>query len=225
MQEAIELLQKVGKQQLGLENEPLKVEKVAVWVKNEREFKILMRHYYDIGYKWDGGEPALPITDLTRNQLAATNFNTAIMYMDGFLFNPADPGQWNIIDFDFFCAQKGIANSKPILTTEDGVDIYDKSRLIFTVKKHCDGWYHNGYNHANTTLANKPEYFKFFYSKEAAEKWIEEQKPKEIRLYENSEIPIIVKKDKILFDHCSTKYIQITGSELEEIYAAFKSLQ
>jgi len=170
MQEAIELLQKVGRQQLRLEDEPLKVEKVAVRVNNEREFKILMKHYNELGW--------IAFSSATPKEIVDFNKTTPLLtwtYHDRFfaIRSLSDSVDYKIIDFDFFCAQKGIANPKPILTTEDGVDIYDKSRLIFTVKNHCDGWYHNGCNHANTTLANKPEYFKFFYSKEAADKWLE----------------------------------------------------
>jgi hypothetical protein len=138
MQEAIELLQKVCKQQLGLEDEPLKVEKVAVRVNNEREFKILMKHYDELGW--------IAFSSATPKEIMDFNKTTPLLtwtYHDRFfairsLNNGVD---YKIIDFDFFCAQKGIDyNPNEILLFEDKSVVVGVSKNGFDIRDHKYEW-------------------------------------------------------------------------------------
>lgn len=78
--------------------------KVAIQVNNEREFKLLMEHYKEKGWKWRGGY----VLDTNDTDYVLP---TLVDYHDKFQVNSKieNPGKYKVIPFADFAAEVGIA--------------------------------------------------------------------------------------------------------------------
>ena len=119
-----------------------------------------------------------------------------------------------------------------VMTSEDGLPLYDgdtyycatKEREWFLIK-----------NNKEFTCIIKPtsaavdmvDTHKAFSTKEAAEAWIKENnKPKEIYLFQDTDHPTKVTKDGFGSETSKSRYdVSLTGEQLEQVYEAYKSLQ
>lgn len=198
---------------------------VAIQINNEREFKLLMEHYHSKGWKWERGEPAMPITDLIRRQVCRYYYKTNVMYKDRFLFNVSDPDSWTFIPFSVFAEEVGIEVPKFIMVSEDGVDLYEGDEY-FAVSNDSKIFPCTNLTSLHTVVI-RSEVAKAFSTKEAAEAWIaEHNKPKEIRLKLDGGEAIISKdKIRVHLDCENGNGYYIEATEIEPIYAAYKSLQ
>jgi len=202
--------------------------KCAIQVNNEREFKLLMEYYYYIK-QWTYFDGEME----TRNM----KFPTCVYYKDKYArsseSNAIDHG-YTIIPFEGFAKEKGIDVPVYIMDSEDGVPLYCGDNAHAVYRKYEGGknqgdWYYDGriplksgiqYTFMEIESVDKS---KAFSTKEAAEKWVEEQnKPKEVVVKLHGGYTVRVEKDKATF---AINNFGITGKELEEIYQTYKSLQ
>lgn len=189
--------------------------KCAIQVNNEREFKLLMEHYDGKGWKWYQNQK--PLEYGGDNQ----TWPRVITYEDEFVFTTK--GQE--IPFADFAKEVGIEVPVFVRKTHDGINLYVKDDCYVPQSAP------KGYSHF-TMISARIEWkdntnSHFFHSKEAAEAWIKEQnKPSVIRLkLDGGEA--IVTKDKItihLGKEAGRGY-HMEATEIEPIYAAYKSLQ
>ena len=133
---------------------------------------------------------------------------------------------YKIITFADFAKEHNI--KLPILTSEDGVDLYEDDEY-FRVYKEYDKWQLSKGTfptYSEMTAINANERCKAFHTKEAALKWIEEQKPKEILLFEDTPAPTTVSLTGLKAKHISYGYeYTCTSQELEKIWEAYQSLK
>lgn len=163
-------------QLIDLLNEP---KKIAIKVDNEKEFKALMKYYDSLEWKWNGGLSPFSSTSIY--------FPNIISYEDNFMHGISksdviyEGGQ--IIPFSEFAKEHGI--KLPLLTSEDGVDLYDDSDIHIVWKENF-GWYfdnsNKGFKCDDGSWYVNPEIKepnrKLFSTKQAALEWIEAQNPK-----------------------------------------------
>lgn len=114
-----------------------------------------------------------------------------------------------------------------VLRSEDGVDLYVGDAFAFAYLDEAEKWKVTVASRTILSDDSIATHLKFFSTKEAAEAWIKEHnKPAVIRLkLEGGEA--IVTKDKIrvhLDSHSGRGYC-MEATEIEPIYAAYKSLQ
>jgi hypothetical protein len=207
--------------------EPLKLEKIAVRVSNEREFKFLMQHYESLGWKSYGGEPV-------KDFPYAYDY---IAFHDRFFHNTKlnfETAGYEIIDFDFFCAQKGLTPPKFMIKSQDGVDLHcgDSCYIARLIEDKWSLDWHSIGGHYNTFVVTDNGYFvdsdskKIFHSKQNANKWIKEQnRPKEIEVkFFCKDQHAKVSGDAVrIYSH--NLQIIIKPSDIEEISKALYDLQ
>lgn len=226
--------------------------KVAIQVQNEREFKLLMEHYESKGWKWRDQSNYKTViteehfhTDVDRNII---QYNDKCVWMERINSDEynCEKAGYTIIQFSDFAKETGIEVPVFIMKSEDGVDLYEGDKfwwaeLINFVKR--DEWvlaYHEDsgdkhqfvfkFNFSDSKVVTNHKQNKAFSTKQSAEKWIAEMnKPKFITVSKDSPFEVDVWKDKavVLCEKSETHEhnIVLTGKEIEEIYAAYKSLQ
>lgn len=188
--------------------------KCAIQVNNEREFKLLMQHYESKGWK---------STRSTSHYKPA--IHEAIDYHDDYFWDEAKVQKehygYKVIPFDTFAAELGIKVPVLVMKSTDGVDLYEGD-YQYVANQHEDNQWFLLTNCRPIMKGDETStWLRVFSTKEASEKWIEEQnKPKELIVSEDSQYPAIVTKDYVDIDT-----ITISREELEEIYNAWKSLQ
>lgn len=198
---------------------------VLIEVNKEREFKLLMDHYESKGWVWcDGDAPLSYGSDIV-------TFPSLIAYRDRFFVggSPLDK-----IPFSDFAAEVGIKVPVVVMTSEDGVPLYEGDKL-FEVNKmwNSEKWYlvnaDNGKGYwivrqksEKWNLGEKDGYVsKAFSSKEAAEEWIlEANKPKhkEVKIFNGGTA-------RVYTDAITLNRIKIKPSDLEDMLHAYQQLQ
>lgn len=192
-----------------LDPEPLKIEKIAVRVSNEREFKFLMQHYESLGWKPDR---TVGNFDIDKHE--------AIDYHDNYFWDTAvlqkEKYGYKIIDFDFFCAQKGLTPPKTYPTTDGKFIGHDDE--YFSVD--------TDFEITRYVLCSTPNGGNIFSTKEAAEKWIEEKnKPKEIHIkMESLGNAAAVDLNGVRFFFQGNRALSINSEELKKIYYAWTKI-
>lgn len=217
--------------------------KVAIQVNNEREFKLLMEHYDKKGWSsLPGKGPLEVIFSLAfkyeeylvsyHNEFCCPSYRVCkeYDYDKSSIFNPEN---YKIIPFADFAAEVGIEVPKFILTSEDGVDLYEGD-LFYSAELTNKGWvldcWVNGRPYelsVDSLSVTNPDKYKAFSTKESAEAWIKENnKPKEILLNFNGGWSVITKdKIRVHLDAENGKCYFMKASEIVPIYEAYKSLQ
>lgn len=161
-------------------------EKIAVMVENETERDLVSKFLKPVfNYGFDK-YPAYIMTD-----------------QQGFWSNKERTRKfgYKIIPFSDFAKQHNIR--VPLLTSEDGVELFEGDEYYYVWKQNGKGFEllrDNTYKlEINNIKDFKHENNKAFHSKENAFKWIEEQnKPKEVELkISNSSITAIITKDEV----------------------------
>jgi len=233
--------------------------KCAIQVNNEREFKLLMEHYESKGWRsWEGDLPT---------ECKFPKYDSLISYSDSFVYpNTKSPyitdkkskeykvfnsTFYRVIPFSDFAAEVGIKPPVFVLTSEDGVPLYEGDDWWCATNEYENNkgiwtlWNPNedGYKLSFNSVCFPDKYganYKAFSTKEAAEAWIKEQnKPKCVILQEDTPIPCTVTKDFVYFNLTGYKEtilgkevfvipyesVRTSATELEEIYKAYKSLQ
>lgn len=206
-------------QLIDLLNEP---KKIAVRVENEKEFKALMKYYDSLGWKsWNDH-------DIERSH----NAGEAIDFHDNYrsaIIEIQEMDRYQIIPFSEFAEKHNI--KLPLITSEDGVDLYEDSD-IHIVWKDGSGWEfdnsHKGFKSDDGGWYVNPEIVqperKIFSTKQAALDWIEAQKPKEIQYVSEFGIKCQITKEETLLN-CSCGCFSITKKDIEEINKALKEIE
>lgn len=171
--------------------------RVAIQVNNDMEFKLLMDHYKQKG--WES------ITSQQPDEVVYKNFSYSpyISYNNKFNNPNSDIGKgryfkgvsydiadYKIIPFTDFAAEVGINVPVFVMKSEDGVDLYEGYKeVVFVTRKNQEtGIWDDPLQKCMAPdvcdkLKNEGHRVRGFSTKEASEKWIEEQnKPKEISL-------------------------------------------
>ncbi|SMC52926.1 hypothetical protein [Pedobacter nyackensis] len=194
----------------------------AIQVNNEREFKLLMEHYEAKGWKWSSNESPFEVTYKGFGESAST----ALTYEDRFSWYS---NSYKLIPFADFAAEVGIKSPVFVMKSEDGVPLYIGDPYYKALKL-VNGWELSaGTSHFTTNDRGNPVRHiesKAFSTKEAAEKWIEEQnKPKavEVKLYCKKTANIHQDGTIRVFDGSNT--MNLFPSDLEDMLHAYKSLQ
>lgn len=169
------------------------VHKIAVKVENEKEFKALMKYYDSLGYSdWDEDKPLSIEYPLYYNE-------DIVSFEDRFVFpsngvckayiknvgTKYDPNTYQIIPFADFAKEHNI--KLPLITSEDGVDLYegDEYHSIWIDGNklwHYDDKYNNFKDSNPTIFLIEWDRYKAFSTKQAALSWIEAHKPKSIKV-------------------------------------------
>lgn len=189
----------------------------SIQVTNDREFKLLMKHYEAKGWKWASNkkpfdlQPPLP---------------TSISYEDMCCFNADDDEGYKVLPFSVFAAEVGLSVPKFVMKSEDRIDLFEGDTAHHAFQGHGGTWNYNEWFIIHSpTLAGK-----IFSTEESAEAWIAEQnKPKTITVSPESSYPIEVGVTGALIlcgataNHFSN--LELTDKEIKEMYNALKSLQ
>lgn len=173
--------------------------KVAIQVNNEREFKLLMQHYESKGWRVFSRAPLEEIIRLnTPNPNLTWSFHDEFYALN--TLNKMDG--YTIIPFADFAAEVGITVPKFIMKSEDGVDLYEgDDHSVVTLCLSGEWSYAGDQKLAKSQMVVlESNRAKAFSTREAAEKWIEEQnRPKEFEIeFKNGSI--LVTKDWITFN-------------------------
>jgi len=187
-------------------------------------------------YAYDNYPKGTKFKSLTRD---AINISSGIFIIDD---NKIKDSNFSIAHSQFGWAEI-VSDRKPLLTSEDGVDLYEGDKLFEVNKRNGNSnWYlvdaDNGLgywtvkaNAGNWNLGEKEGFVsKAFSSEESALKWIEEQKPKEIVLFKDDEVSAVITKHKIKFNPTTPELLNkwdgfiVSANELEQIYKAYKEL-
>jgi len=209
--------------------------KVAIQVNNKREFKLLMEHYESKGFKSHATYKAF--LDTYNITSSFSELPTAVSYCDYFGHSKLKywkENGYNIIPFADFAKEVGIKVPVFIMNSEDGVPLYncDEAWVVYNLK----GIFYLG-DRIDLILPlegyafkTEPNNNKLFFSKEAADKWIEEQnKPKSLTLKLFDEFHWAkINKNDIEFKvgtPDSHNTIIIKPSDLEDMLHAYQSLQ
>jgi len=197
--------------------------KCAIQINNDREFKLLMEHYESKGWKC--------INRLEHNEVDYMKESWA--YHD-FFGHASDEWRssngYKIIPFSDFASEVGIKVPVFIMTSEDGVDLYEGDKYYVASKYKKCGLVLPDTIETDHPVLMFPSTNKAFSTKEAAENWIaEHNKPKEITVqlfnkYHSAKISkgwVSIRVGKGL--HVTTTVFK--PSDIEEMYTAIKSLQ
>lgn len=153
-----------------------KPEKIAVRVHNEKEFTALMNFYKSKGWKFHGGNDPL----FWKGNIDQTNFPFCVQYNEDFKWN-LDERKYKIIPFSDFAKEHNI--KLPIITTVDGVDLFEGDNYHAAVIEGDGRWYCRFYKniYSGHLSVTKPNRVKAFSTKQAAEKWIHEQNSESVK--------------------------------------------
>lgn len=198
--------------------------KVVIQVNDDREFKLLMKHYEEKGWKWiSGHEP----TKMNPH----VPYPYQLLYGDNITWSGMYTNEFKSISFSDFAAEVGIEVPKKLLTSVDGVDMYEGDEASFVGMELSGKWSwiaDNTLSQSRVEAIKNAKATKVFSTKESALAWIEEQKkPKEVIVSANGKYPVAVKKDGAtikFLGYVSRDSIVLNGKELEEIYSAYQSL-
>lgn len=202
-------------------------EKIAVRVDNEKEFNALMKYYDSLGYKWVSGDN--PVEIKYNSHIHSVRFENFFGHASG---NFHEIEGYKIIPFSDFAKEHGIR--VPLLVSEDGVELFEGSEYHSIWKSDSGVWNYDeevyySFKNNDTIFIKEPNEFKAFSTKQAALDWIEAQKPKSIRLFEKTQIPIEVYKDFALLKTnipiSGIKYdVEISKEEVHAIHKAMEEL-
>jgi len=160
-------------------------------------------------------------------------YNMALAFKDGWIIvNPTH----SMLPTRSYISIKDLAKlivneAKPILTSVDGVDLYegDDAHWVIFLNGKCEYLYplELSYKH-NIMLHAGNDTYRLFHTREAAEAWIAEQnKPKEI-VIERKYGKTVVSTAKAVLEMENTggksTYLTISSKHIEEMYSALKSL-
>lgn len=194
--------------------------KVAIRVNDEHEFKALMKHYEDKGWKCD---PETVIPDIVRRYPAYVRYEN--FYGMAFSQHVYTKLGYEYVDFPKFSAHVGIEVRKPLLRSEDDVDLFEGD--WFWEASNHDGYgvfmvYALQYQITdNSRVCVYPDNHKAFSSREAAEAWVAEQnRPKEIVLFEGKPYEV-----KVNINGAFNKSWCIPSGDLEKISAAYQKVK
>lgn len=185
-------------QLIDLLNEP---KKIAVRVENEKEFKAIEKY---LGKKPYFTEPFEKVS------------YPAFIYIDGGKYPHEDYvsmdncelylKEYSVNPFSDFAAEHNI--KLPLLTSEDGVDLYEGDNFWHAFKD-CLGVCNPVKVVESEIKVLKYGSGKAFSTQQAALDWIEAQKPKNVIISPNSGYPIIVYRKPV----CGDEYIHLDMSK------------
>lgn len=139
---------------------------VVIHTTNEREFKVLMKHYSEKGWR---------IKPYNNNYPYVIYKSNCVRLSGPF---PA----FDIVPFEEFAKSVGIEVPKVIIKSEDGVDLYEGDDCWICIKDnewyfdtHSDGGDDTMFSVANNGEFVRKEGERYFSTKEAAEAWIKKQ--------------------------------------------------
>lgn len=214
---------------LGVFPKPNPLNSICVKVENEREYDSLVKYMRSV----NGWEYAY---SQEQNSYTFDGRFTSIQYKDKWL-EDEDKDRFREVNFQIpfpvFASIVGIPVAKFIIQSEDVVDLHegDKYHRAYFDKV----WKYDSCTdlrpwHAVSRKDELSCQAKAFSTKEAAEKWIKEQnKPKKITVRPESVAPVMVTRDIIRVipknRELHKEDLEMFPDELEEIYAAYKSLQ
>lgn len=202
--------------------------KCAIQVNNAREFKLLMQHYEQRGWKYFSG--VLPTA--SSFFVWSPDRSSAVSYHDGFSHSQLDYFKnegYKIIPFADFAAEVGIDVPAFVLTSEDEVDLYEGDGY-WSVWLEDRKWALNVNSpfsmSSEKSSVTHPNECKAFSTKEAAEAWIAKaNKPKEIVLHEDTSCPATITLNGCQLTGNNGSRVFLNPNEIKDIYQAYQSLQ
>jgi len=197
--------------------------KFAVEVNNEREFKLLVEHFDSKGWNYF----------LDHIPKVKTKYPVAVYYKNDYArasINSAKGFGYKVIPFSEFAAEVGIKAPVFVMTSEDGVPLYEGDEYHEAHKcDNDDNWmYLKGPDFnmcVETRPVSIPNKSKAFSTRESAEKWIQEQnKPKciDVKLF-NRYHHALIYKDKVEIYGGGVNFI-MKPSDLEDILHAYRTI-
>jgi len=204
--------------------------KIAVKVENEKEFNKIVEYLNSKGFELGANKNAPWSSWSGKPLLVEINENAETIY-EHFKVN-SKLHYHEVIDFSDFAKTYNI--KLPLLTSEDGVDLYEGDYCYVAVFR-CNKWFlddhtDNGdserFEVCNNGKFINSENEKHFKDKQSALKWIEEQNPKETILFEGSSC--YVKVDENGFKavaESDERTFKFSGEELKQIYNAWQEHQ
>lgn len=184
-------------------DKPKSILKVAVRIENEREFELVKDWKFKKSIKTRGDYDSMCY-------MYPEDKGVFFIYLDNDAYDSEDVAidkGYNIIPFESFAAEVGMKAPVFVMQSEDGVDLYegdDYHRAWYEKEK--SKWFYDSCTNLNSMHAvcrtdDNAKQAKAFSTREAAEKWIEEQnRPKSVT------IP--------LFKHKECKSAEITTKKI-----------
>jgi len=199
--------------------------KIAVKVENEKEFNALMKYYNRKGWFTSDNMSPLSLKYL-KSDCEIIEFN------DNFSSVRYSSDLYTVIPFSDFAKEHNI--KLPLLTSKDGVDLYEGSKYYQAVLS-FGKWELNIWKSGNPWILESddnvvltPEENKAFSTKESALKWIEEQKPKKLEVKLNCDKHLaIIDKDWVMLRTGSVESnttVYYKHSDIEAIHKAMQEL-
>lgn len=189
-------------------------DKTAVRVENELEFRALMEFYESKGFKhailgaeamYSGGIKIIPYK------------NDWMFY-----FEESDLcSEYSIKQFKAFAKEHGL--KVPLLISEDGKVVYEGHENLIVVSIDTKEIFYEKL-HKHPVFGFSEDKYKFFTTIEAAEKWIEAQKPKEKEIFVCDGIKAKASREKVVFFHGANEFY-LTSDQFIEIGEAFAEFQ
>lgn len=158
------------------------IEKIAVKVENQKEFKALIKYYDSLGY-----------TPFSENTIAMHRTGESVEFNDKYrstrdYLNEA--GGYKIVTFSNFAAEHNI--KLLVLTSEDGVDLYEGDEFTLAFEYNGRRFIYGKYKVTEYSEPKTDIIIKKFSTKQAALDWIEAQKPKTLSHRFNPSCNVIV---------------------------------
>lgn len=194
--------------------------KCAIQVNNEREFKLLMEHYESKEWKCIG---SMKCDEYTRNGVISVTYHDKFHYHGKHTVkgNELHNTGYKIIPFQDFAAEVGIQVPVFVMTSEDGVPLYDGDDA-YSVDRNTFKILSNGNSVYDIGCTRHLKQFAFFSTKEAAEAWIKEANNKDITLSLNSFLSVTINGQGITINNTGTKMKQLLfNSELTQIIESY----
>lgn len=148
--------------------------KVAIRVNDEHEFKALMKHYEENDWKCD---PDTVVPDIVRRYPVYPVYvryeNFYGMALSKHAYTKLG---YEYVDFPDFAAQVGIEVRKPLLHSEDDVDLFEGDDYFLACKDAYEKWTCSVLTVKGLAkkdpVINYPERYKAFTNSESAEAWV-----------------------------------------------------
>lgn len=193
---------------------------VQVIINNEREYDLIQSYRKKLGF------------GISLNSSSSWRYPMHALVNDTMHYSvPLIAGK-EIITFEAFAIEAGIKLPVFVMMSEDGVDLFQLDPVfIVSLQRLTNGTWNSPLQKVMTTgvvksLKENPDFIKPFYSKKAAEEWVEKKnKPKSTVLFNNTPFPVEVFADHVVFKIMGVNQVRISTEELKQVVIASDSLQ
>jgi len=199
----------------GLKWAEIVTEKIAVRVDNEREFNHTIEYLKSKGWNL-GANNGIKWSSWTGKPLLVEIYENAETVYESFK-DGSKLNNHQIIPFTDFAKDKGIR--VPIITTFDGVDLFNGDKLISV---NIDGLYIGNDDFVIDEIDLFLPTHKYFSTKQGALDWIEAQKPKEVSVKLTNHIEALINKNGLV--KFNIPVFRMDKLDIEAIYKTMNEL-